>query len=285
MKLQRELLPNPGTANESLTENRHTHPSYSFATYCEDRASALRGRYIKENFEEPTKAFGPHNGCQGECAGTGWIPVSQHDMKDPLRSLWVDAELDAPSEDGWHLLPCPACTGPNESLDEHIVKRGLRFEMRSKKTKSIVSSYGKPLKEAVLPGDTKDKTSQEHDDAKHAADNSRESSVDKKKKSKEKRAAKEKERKDKKLLPYEFINQKDAERAGGHLGIHGSHTTGNGIYKPGSSDTTLRGAVAQKKAKQKMRGRVREAAEEIPHQDLDKIGLSEMVQTIKSVTK
>lgn len=70
----------------------------------------------------------------------------------------------------------------------------------------------------------------------------------------QRRKQKEREHDAKKLLPYEYTSQKEAERAASHLGLHGSHTAGNGIYKPGSSEYALRDAVHRKKQKQKMRG-------------------------------
>jgi hypothetical protein len=80
------------------------------------------------------------------------------------------------------------------------------------------------------------------------------SSAQKQTTAKQRRDEKEKERDSKKLMPYEYTSQKEAERAASHLGLHGSHTSGNGIYKPGSSEYSLRDAVHRKKDKQKMRG-------------------------------
>lgn len=90
-------------------------------------------------------------------------------------------------------------------------------------------------------------------DGKNAQQNT-DSSAQKKTAADQRRKAKEKERDSKKLMPYEYTSQKEAERAASHLGLHGSHTSGNGIYKPGSSEYSLRDAVHRKKDKQKMRG-------------------------------
>jgi hypothetical protein len=67
--------------------------------------------------------------------------------------------------------------------------------------------------------------------------------------------------------------------------MHGSHTTGNGIYKPGTSDMSLRDAVARKKQKQRMRsGKVQhEENENNPMRAYpqDKIGLHETIDILK----
>ncbi len=304
MQLARETNFGDRTANEEkLDENVHTSPSFSFAVYCEAVADTRRDKYFTENFDlanDRNNVFGPHNGCTGKCSGTGWIPVSNSDQENPYRALYQQAEIDTPSEDGFHLVPCPKCfplpaTG---ELDEHIVKQGSQYILKSKKTgKNLGVSdtkagavkregqveYFKHIKEdSDLPGgEDKEETKEKDPNV---------SPADKKRKEQAKRQAKEKERKAKKLLPYEFASQKDADRSGGHLGLHGSHAAGNGIYKPGSSDFSLRDAVAQKKQKQAMRGKVR--SEETDH-DMDKANLPECTvqrwkdaaETIKKVIR
>ncbi len=49
--------------------------------------------------------------CHGECDGTGFVPVSRDNTAEPLRSLWVEAERQFPTDDGWHFVRCPACNG------------------------------------------------------------------------------------------------------------------------------------------------------------------------------
>ena len=202
------------------------------------------------------------------------MPVSKANMSEPLHSLWSQAEVHTVSQDGWHIVPCPQCSPLKENvLDEHIVKVGSEFEMKSKKSgKDLGKCKSKNLKEddilpgkpsklnEELPSDHNKKQSQAKKDEKKNpnADKSTQSPDDKKRKEVEKRKEKESDRKSKKLLPYEFTDQKDAERSGGHLGLHGAHGTGNGIYKPGSSDYALRDAVARKKDKQRQRGGVRD---------------------------
>jgi hypothetical protein len=328
MQLQKELLPNFKTANEGVNENVHTYAP--FHIYCESKEKEKSKKYFDEEFnltECRYDIFGPDNHCD-DCSGTGWVPCSKANMDEPLCSLWVQAETDVPSQDGFHLVPCPKCdplptvNGVPE-LDEHIVKQGSSFELKSKKTGKNLGKYkskagavkrerqveyfkhlhedengtlkgtdnGKPLpwrlhEDEVLPGhppDTghsnyhpknnqkdvnedklpseynKTKSQAEKDekkksDAEKMAKDPNASKENKQEREKQVRQAKEKERQSKKLLPYEFTDQKDAELAGKHLGINGAHATGNGIYKPGSSDFSLRDAVARKKSKQRMRG-------------------------------
>lgn len=243
----------------TLNEATHTYASYSFAAYCEALCHEKRGKYFSEAFGEKEResAFGPHNGCKGACEGTGWVPVSKDDMTQPLRSQWVKAEMDSPSVDGWHFLPCPTCQPVNDGT-EHITRNGNKFTLRREGKE--VAAFEKTIKESVeiteaVEKDEKGNDKNKYDpDKKKKADNERDSDPQKKQDAKNKRNEKEKEREKKKLMPYEFSSQKEAERAASHLGLHGSHTAGNGIYKPGSSEHSLRDAVHRKKAKQKMKG-------------------------------
>jgi hypothetical protein len=253
-----------------LVENRHTAPSFSFAHYVGEAAKSRRKKYFSENFELTTRAsvFGATNGCVGDCEGTGWVPVYRDEVHNTdMRRLYTEAEADMPSDDGWQFLPCPDCRSTSE-LDEHIVKKGSEYSLRSKKSNKNLGTYktkaGAEHREREveyfkhLKEDSQRPTSdekKEKDDPKNSADSKEQS----KQKSKEERQAKTKERERKKLLPYEFDSQKDAERSSGHLGISGSHLSGAGIYKPGSSDQSLRDAVSRKKQKEKMKtGKVNE---------------------------
>jgi len=348
MKLTREINFGDRTANEdwtqkvsSMVENRHSY--LPFITYCEAKEATDRKKYFDEEFhldECRSEIFGPHTGCK-TCEGTGWLPVSKACVDPKLRSLWAQAEVDTPTEDGWHLLPCPTCCPLTEELDEHIVKKGYSFELKSKKSGKNLGTYkskagaikrehqveyfkhlhehegmqqwspdktpdtrplpwrlhedwplpGHPpdtghqdapksdgqfkrgVSEEIKPSEHNKQQSQEKKDKKKAAETKKDpnaSPEDRKEKAKENRAEKESQRKSKKLLPYEFTDQKDAERAAGHLGMHGSHTKGNGIYKPGSSDYSLRDAVARKKSKQKMSGKIKEEQDVTIPYPLDK---------------
>jgi hypothetical protein len=314
MKLARDINFGDRTANENVVdENVHTSPTYDFSTYCESKEKEKSKKYFDEHFNLE-EAFGELSECC-DCSGTGWIPVSQSNMKEPLHSLWKQAEINSHAEDGFQLVPCPKCSPVSDGLSEHIVKVGSEFELKSKKSGKNLGKYkskkgalkrekqveyfknmkeesivedeagalkgtenGKPLpwrlhEQEVLPGNpsklneelpsehNKKQSQAKKDEKKNPnAEKTNLSPDDKKRKDQEKRKEKENDRKSKKLLPYEFTDQKDAERAAGHLGLHGSHGTGNGIYKPGSSDYALRDAVSRKKAKQKQRGGVNEDA-------------------------
>jgi len=132
--------------------------------------------------------------------------------------------------------------------------------MFKKKIQEILSlNESKEVKEDV--DSTKEKKPKEEDPQQHAdsmkkAKDKREADPQAKQKSKENFQDKKKEREDNKLLPYEFTSQKDAERAAGHLGLNGAHSAGSGVYKPGSSEFSLRDAVHRKKEKQKTHGGV-----------------------------
>jgi len=79
---------------------------YEFA----DRYTALGIPY-----PEPTTV------CQGQCEGTGFVPIQggqsrggliiEADQEEPWRSLWLEAEKKKPSDDGWHFVKCPDCGG------------------------------------------------------------------------------------------------------------------------------------------------------------------------------
>ena len=49
--------------------------------------------------------------CEGQCEGTGTVPVASDDREEPFRTLWLDAEAKSPADDGYHFVICPACNG------------------------------------------------------------------------------------------------------------------------------------------------------------------------------
>lgn len=49
--------------------------------------------------------------CQGDCEGTGFVPVVADDDSSIYRALWVEAEAKSKSDDGWHFVRCPDCNG------------------------------------------------------------------------------------------------------------------------------------------------------------------------------
>jgi hypothetical protein len=53
----------------------------------------------------------PKTMCEGQCEGTGFIPVKKDDMEEPYHTLWLKAEQKKPTDDGWHFIKCPDCKG------------------------------------------------------------------------------------------------------------------------------------------------------------------------------
>jgi len=50
--------------------------------------------------------------CEGQCEGTGVVPVSAEDREEPWRSLWLAAEAKKPAgKNGTHYVMCPDCDG------------------------------------------------------------------------------------------------------------------------------------------------------------------------------
>lgn len=67
----------------------------------------------------------PETACDGECEGTGVVPVYMHkgdpkyphgarpfDEEDPeLTRRWEAAEAQSAADDGYHFVTCPTCEG------------------------------------------------------------------------------------------------------------------------------------------------------------------------------
>ena len=53
----------------------------------------------------------PETVCAGQCEGTGYVPIKVTDMREPWHSLWLKAEAEKPTDDGWHFVKCPDCGG------------------------------------------------------------------------------------------------------------------------------------------------------------------------------
>ena len=78
--------------------------------------------------------------CQGQCEGTGWIPVHYSENEEPWRSLWIEAENKKRKQikmgrlralylivfkrikaitnldDGYHFVKCPDCNGTGKRV-------------------------------------------------------------------------------------------------------------------------------------------------------------------------
>lgn len=70
----------------------------------------------------------PATVCKGHCEGTGFVPIflPGKDREPPVadgqlvptkqvgpvfKELWLAAEKESPSEDGYHFVRCPDCKG------------------------------------------------------------------------------------------------------------------------------------------------------------------------------
>jgi len=59
----------------------------------------------------------PKTMCDGQCEGTGWVPIASDDMEEPFRTLWLEAEKKTPTNDGYHIVKCPDCNGTGKQTD------------------------------------------------------------------------------------------------------------------------------------------------------------------------
>jgi hypothetical protein len=67
-------------------------------------------------FTDRYKALGipypdPETVCDGQCEGTGFVPIHKDDMEEPFHTLWLEAEKQNPTDDGYHFIKCPDCNG------------------------------------------------------------------------------------------------------------------------------------------------------------------------------
>ena len=59
--------------------------------------------------------------CQGDCEGTGLVPIDIRDETDPVYiRLWNETEVKNPNEpgDNWHFVTCPRCNGTRKEPKE-----------------------------------------------------------------------------------------------------------------------------------------------------------------------
>ena len=74
----------------------------------------------------------PQKICKGNCEGTGYYPAFNPEFKFPeddkthcyptdktplepaILALWQAAEVENPTDDGWHFIECPDCNGTGE---------------------------------------------------------------------------------------------------------------------------------------------------------------------------
>lgn len=54
--------------------------------------------------------------CEGQCEGTGVVPIYKNDENDIFRKLWIEAEEKEHAEDGCHFVKCPDCNGTGKKI-------------------------------------------------------------------------------------------------------------------------------------------------------------------------
>ena len=63
--------------------------------------------------------------CDGQCEGTGRVPISQNDEEEPWRTLWLEAEKkEGSQEDGYHFVICPDCKGTGKDPQKVSQEKG-----------------------------------------------------------------------------------------------------------------------------------------------------------------
>ena len=53
----------------------------------------------------------PATVCEGQCEGTGYVPVRKDDENKVFLQLWLEAEVKQKSDNGCHFVRCPDCSG------------------------------------------------------------------------------------------------------------------------------------------------------------------------------
>ena len=53
--------------------------------------------------------------CKGQCEGTGWVPLHKDDDDPEYAGLWEAAEKLHPTDDNYHFVKCPTCSGTGKS--------------------------------------------------------------------------------------------------------------------------------------------------------------------------
>lgn len=80
---------------------------------------------VEIEFTDRYKATGtpypnPDTMCLGQCEGMGVVPISEDDIDEPWRALWLAAEAEKPSDDGYHFVTCPDCNGTRLRIKEGV---------------------------------------------------------------------------------------------------------------------------------------------------------------------
>lgn len=53
----------------------------------------------------------PKTICNGQCEGTGVLPIYMDEDNKIFKQLWDKVEKKKHAEDGWHFIVCPECKG------------------------------------------------------------------------------------------------------------------------------------------------------------------------------
>ncbi len=66
--------------------------------------------------------------CDGQCEGTGFVPINADETDKKFKKLWLDAEIKDKTKDGWHFVKCPDCNGSGalkEALSNYSPKKAV----------------------------------------------------------------------------------------------------------------------------------------------------------------
>lgn len=67
----------------------------------------------------------PETMCNGQCEGTGKVPIPADETSPEWKTLWVEAEKKSPSDDGWHFVDCPTCGGTGKEKRVEILEKTI----------------------------------------------------------------------------------------------------------------------------------------------------------------
>lgn len=79
----------------------------------------------------------PETMCKGSCEGTGLVPISKDKTDEPWKSLWLEAEKNEPTDDGWHFVTCPECGGTGKENNPKPLSDKERLELFEKQVESL----------------------------------------------------------------------------------------------------------------------------------------------------
>jgi hypothetical protein len=114
-QLIEEIKPTVPTTNVTKTAT----PRVSFnkwAMFCGRSQIVFTDRYDALGMAPPDTT----TMCDGQCDGTGFVPISADDREEPWATLWKEAEEEEHSEDGWQFVTCPDCTGSGKRVAQTV---------------------------------------------------------------------------------------------------------------------------------------------------------------------